>query len=174
LENAVFGVDDRGPRAGIAAPYEAELGHRLAGLALQAVPHDCSGVGVVDYCVMTDVRIRTGNAAEVIQPDRRDMMERIREDLTALGLHVDTEIDERAPGVAGVTLIEWTGIFILAIGKEVLSLTVSDGYNAAKKRVRERRERTQKEKGNRSVRHSGVVIYGPDGKELRRWSTKDH
>lgn len=113
-----------------------------------------------------DLRIAIGRAYEAMQDERREATESFAEDLRATtGLSVDVEITERQPGRYGLGPIEWTSIFIGGtVAKSLITNLTNDLYAKAKQLLLDR-----KAKGGRP--NKGFVIYGPDGKELRRWDT---
>ena len=115
-----------------------------------------------------DVRIAIGKAYEVMQDERRTATEAFAADLRAtLGVSVDLEITEYQPGRRGLGPIEWTGIFIgTTVATSLITNLTNDLYKKAKQLLLDR-----KAKGGRP--NTGFVIYGPDGKELRRWDTKN-
>lgn len=103
-----------------------------------------------------------------MQDDRRAAMETIAADLQSAGYRVELELIERKPGVVGLTLIEWTAIYIAAeASKAIIAKMAEDALEASKQRLRERR----KAKGD-SGRHLGVTLHYPDGTEVN-WSTRD-
>lgn len=115
-----------------------------------------------------DVRIAIGRAYEVMQDDRRAATEAFAEDLRATaGVTVDLEVTEYQPGRYGLGPIEWTSIFIgTTVATSLITNLTNDLYAKAKQLLLD-----QKAKG-RHRRDRGFVIYGPDGKELRRWDTR--
>jgi hypothetical protein len=114
-----------------------------------------------------DVRIAIGKAYEVMQDERRTATEAFAENLRATaGVTVDLEVTEYQPGRYGLGPIEWTGIFIgTTVATSLITNLTNDLYAKAKKLLLDR-----KAKGRQ--RDMGFVIYGPDGKELYRWDTK--
>jgi hypothetical protein len=115
-----------------------------------------------------DVRIAIGRAYEEMPDERRTAAEAFAEDLRATaGVSVDLEVTERQPGRYGLGPIEWTGIFIgTTVATTLIQNLTNDLYAKAKKMLLDR-----KAKGRR--RDTGFIIYGPDGKALRRWDTKN-
>jgi hypothetical protein len=113
-----------------------------------------------------DIRIAIGKAYEVMGDERRAATEAFAEDLRAtVEVSVDLEVTERQPGRYGLTPIEWTSIFIgTTVATSLITNLTNDLYAKAKQLLLE-----QKAKGRH--RRMGFVIYGPDGKELRRWDT---
>jgi hypothetical protein len=110
-----------------------------------------------------DVRISIGKPYEVMQDERRAATEAYAEALRATGITVDLEIIEREQGVYGLGPIEWTAIFIgTTVATSLITNLTNDIYEKAKQLLLDR-----KAKGGRP--NKGFVIYGPDGKELRRW-----
>ena len=118
-----------------------------------------------------EVVIRIGHVSEVMQEERRRETEKFAEDLRRTGLTVDLQIQERMPGRYGLTFFEWTYITIGGIaaiaGRKILENMADDLYKAAKQLLRRRLRKGSPRK------NLGFVIYGPDGKELRRWTTKN-
>jgi hypothetical protein len=116
-----------------------------------------------------DVRIAIGKAYEVMQDERRTATEAFAEDLRATaGVTVELEITEYQPGRYGLGPIEWTSIFIgTTVATSLITNLTNDLYAKAKKLLLDR-----KAKGRHRRRDMGFVIYGPDGKELCRWDTK--
>jgi hypothetical protein len=102
-----------------------------------------------------------------MQEERRSATLAFADDLrTTTGLNVELEITEYQPGRRGLGPIEWTAIFIgINVATNLISSLTSDLYKRAKKMLLDR-----KAKGGRP--NKGFVIYGPDGKVLRRWDTK--
>ena len=86
----------------------------------------------------------------------------------SLGVTVDLEITERQQGRVGLGPVEWTATSVGTDGRDHPhhQPTGNDLYEKAKQLLRER-------KANGRKRSMGFVIYGPDGKELRRWSTDE-
>jgi len=115
-----------------------------------------------------EVRIAIGRAYEVMQEERRTATLGFAEDLRAsTGLNVELEITEYQPGRKGLGPVEWTAIFIGSnVAASLISNLTRDLYEKAKKLLLDR-----KAKGGRP--NKGFVIYGPDGKVLRRWDTKN-
>lgn len=115
-----------------------------------------------------DIRIAIGRAYEVMQDERRTAAEAFAEDLRATaGVSVDLEVTERQPGRHGLGPIEWTGIFIgTTVATSLITNLTNDLYAKAKQMLLDR-----KAKGR--SRDTGFVIYGPDGKVLCRWDTKN-
>lgn len=119
-----------------------------------------------------NVRISIGKAYEAMPPERRAATEQFAEDLRRWGLTVDLEVIEYVPGRVGLTPVEWTSIFVgTSVGTKLLGNLTDDLYNAAKELLR-RRWQVRKQEG-RTGRHLGFTIYGPDGRELRQWSTRE-
>jgi hypothetical protein len=118
---------------------------------------------------MAEISIRNGHPSEVMQDDRREATEGLADDLRRKGYEVDLQIVERIPGRYGLTQIEWPFITIVGGGVStgLVSRITEDAYDAAKRRLRARRE--AKDGG----RHLGVTILGPDGKDIKNWSTRD-
>jgi hypothetical protein len=115
-----------------------------------------------------DVRIAIGRAYEAMPDERRVAAETFAEDLRATtGVSVDLEVTERQPGRYGLGPIEWTGIFIgTTVATNLINNLTNDLYAKAKKMLLDR-----KAKGK--TRDVGFTIYGPDGKALRRWDTRN-
>lgn len=115
-----------------------------------------------------DVRISIGKLYEVMQDERRVATEAFAEDIRATeGVSVDLEIIEREEGRVGLGPIEWTAIFIgTTVATTVITNLTNDLYAKAKQLLLDR-----KAKGGRP--NKGFVIYGPDGKVLRRWDTRN-
>ena len=114
-----------------------------------------------------DVRIAIGRAYEVVQDERRIATEVFTEDLRATGLSVDLEITERQPGRVGLGPVEWTAIFIgTTVATSLVTNLTNDLYAKAKQMLLDR-----KAKGGRP--NKGFVIFGPDGKPLRRWDSQN-
>lgn len=116
----------------------------------------------------TDVRVAIGRAFEEMQDERRVAAQAFAEELrSSSGLSVDLEVTERQQGRRGLGPIEWTAIFIgTTVSTTVITNLTNDLYAKAKAMLLER-----KAKGG--TRNTGFVIYGPDGKVLRRWDTKN-
>lgn len=114
-----------------------------------------------------DVRIAIGKAYEVVQDERRTATEEFAEELrSTTGVSVDLEVTERQLGRYGLGPIEWTSIFIgTTVATSLITNLTNDLYAKAKQLLLGR-----KTKGQQRV--MGFVIYGPDGKELCRWDTK--
>jgi hypothetical protein len=122
---------------------------------------------------MTDIRVSIGRPYEEMHEERRVATEQFVENLRTFGYDVELEIIERVAGRVGLTLVEWTMIYILA--REVtraIDKVTDDIYEAAKELLRSRRK-AKKEKSGNPGRNLGFIIYGPDGKELRKWDTSD-
>lgn len=115
----------------------------------------------------TDVWISIGKPYEVMQDERRVATEAFAEALRATGITVDLEIIEREPGVCGLGPIEWTAIFIgTTVATSLITSLTNDLYEKAKQMLLERKAKSGRP-------NKGFVIYGPDGKELRRWDTQN-
>ena len=115
-----------------------------------------------------DIRISIGSPTENVPDERREATETLAADLGAItGLDVDLEVIERVPRRYGLGLVEWTAIYIgVKVADTLIEKVTSDLYEKAKQWFSER-----KEKGEGRP-NKGFVIYGPDGKPLRRWDTK--
>jgi hypothetical protein len=115
-----------------------------------------------------DVRIAIGRAYEEMHDERRDATTAFADEIhESLGVTVDLEVTERQPGRVGLGPIEWTAIFIgTTVATTLITNLTNDLYEQAKRLLRQR-------KANGRKRSMGFVIYGPDGKELRRWSTNE-
>jgi hypothetical protein len=114
-----------------------------------------------------DVRISIGKPYENVSDERRHATEALAEDLgTVTGLSVDLEVIERVPKRYGLGPVEWTAIFIgTTVATTLITKVTEDLYEKAKQWFSER-----KAKGEGRL-DKGFVIYGPDGKPLRRWDT---
>lgn len=115
-----------------------------------------------------DVRIAISKAYEEMEDERRDATTAFADDIReSLGVTVDLEITERQPGRVGLGPIEWTAIFVgRTVATTLITNLTNDLYEKAKQLLRERKAKGRK-------RSMGFVIYGPDGKELRRWTTNE-
>lgn len=115
----------------------------------------------------TDVWISIGKPYEVMQDERRVATETFAEALRATGITVDLEIIEREPGIVGLGPIEWTAIFIgTTVATSLITNLTNDLYEKAKQMLLERKAKSGRP-------NKGFVIYGPDGKELRRWDSQN-
>ncbi len=116
-----------------------------------------------------DVRISIGKPYENVTDERRETTEALAEEMSAsTGLSVDVEVIERVPGRYGLGPIEWTAIYIgVKVAETLIEKVTSDLYEKAKHWFSER-----KAKGDGRPK-KGFVIYGPDGKPLRRWDTEN-
>ncbi len=120
----------------------------------------------------SNIVIRIGRAYEVMHEERRVTTRDFADDLRRWGLTVELEVTEYVPGRYGLTLVEWTAIFIgTSAGTKIIGNLTDDLYQAAKELLR-RRRKAKAEKGS-AGRHLGFTIYGPDGKELRSWTTQE-
>ena len=122
---------------------------------------------------MSDIRVRIGRPTEVVHLEHHADAEAFVGELRQSGLEVgELEVVEYGGG-RGVVRVEWIFIFL---GPEVASSLISDVtddlYAAAKKWARRRYHRKKSEGESRS-RPVGFLIYGPDGKELRKWTMLD-
>jgi hypothetical protein len=116
-----------------------------------------------------DVRISIGKPYENVSDERRQATEALAEDLVAAtGLSVDLEVIERVPKRYGLGPGEWTAIFIgTTVATTLITKVTDDLYEKAKQWFSERMA-----KGEGRTK-KGFVIYGPDGKSLRRWDTEN-
>ena len=116
-----------------------------------------------------EVRISIGKAYENVSDERREATEALAEDFREVtGLSVDLEVVERVPKRMGIGLVEWTAIYIgVKVADTLIEKVTSDLYAKAKQWFTDR-----KAKGEGRP-NKGFVIYGPDGKPLRRWDTKN-
>ena len=116
-----------------------------------------------------DIRISIGKPYENVLDERREATEGLAEDFRKItGLSVELEVIEYRPKRYGLGLIEWTAIYIgVKVADTLIEKVTSDLYEKAKQMLTRRKE---KDEGRL---HKGFVIYGPDGKPLRRWDTKD-
>lgn len=106
-----------------------------------------------------DVAIRAGSISETMSAERREGAYALAGDLRERGLEVDVDLVERVPGYHVLTEVEW---LLITVAVEPVRDVV---LGAAQSMLRDRMS-------NRSGgRELGVVIYGPDEAELRRWST---
>ncbi len=135
---------------------------------------DTSEVEGFAYADMTpaleaDVRISIGKSYENVSDERREATEALAEVFREVtGLSVDLEVIERVPRRVGIGPVEWTAIYIgVKVADTVIEKVTSDLYEKAKKWFSAR-----KAKGEGRP-NKGFVIYGPDGKPLRRWDTKN-
>lgn len=114
-----------------------------------------------------DVRISIGKAYENVSDERREATEALAGDFRVVtGLSVDLEVTERQPGRVGLGPVEWTAIYIgVKVADTLIEKVTSDLYAKAKQWFSDR-----KAKGEGRP-NKGFVIYGPDGKPLRRWDT---
>jgi len=138
-----------------------------------ATKHDLAPEGFL-YADMTpkpeaDVRISIGKAYENVSDERREATEALAEDFREVtGLSVDLEVIERVPKRMGIGPVEWTAIYIgVKVADTLIEKVTSDLYAKAKQRFTDR-----KAKGEGRP-NKGFVIYGPDGKPLRRWDTEN-
>ena len=116
---------------------------------------------------MADVRIRIGDESETMDEKRPAATQEFAEQLRASGLSVDLEII-LPTGRYGLTPVEWTLLFIATnVATDLISAVTNDLYEGAKKLLRSRK------KQGSLRRKLGFVIYGPDDKELRRWTTEE-
>jgi hypothetical protein len=79
---------------------------------------------------------------------------------------VDVEIIEYVPGSYGLTQVEWTALTIVA------TKLFDEVYDRTKHMLIERRH-AKKETDGSGGRHLGLIIYGPDGEQLKSWDTRD-
>lgn len=116
-----------------------------------------------------DVRISIGKPYENVSDERREATEALAEVFREVtGLSVDLEVIERVPRRVGIGPVEWTAIYIgVKVADTVIEKVTSDLYEKVKKWFSAR-----KAKGEGRP-NKGFVIYGPDGKPLRRWDTKN-
>lgn len=116
-----------------------------------------------------DVRISIGKPYENVSDERRHATEELAEDLVAAtGLSVDLEVIERVPKRYGLGPVEWTAIFIgTTVATTLITKVTEDLYEKAKQWFSERKAKAE------GRAKKGFVIYGPDGKPLRRWDTED-
>lgn len=122
--------------------------------------------------MVANVRIRAGHAYEVMQEERRWATEGFAKELRQLGLDVDLEIIEYVPGRRGLGPIEWTEIFVgTAVATSIITNLTNDLYQRAKDMLRSRRKANKA--AGRGRHNLGFTIYGPEGEELRKWTTKD-
>ncbi len=100
--------------------------------------------------------------------DRRIATEAFAAELRRKGLSVDVDVTEYVPGRRGLGPVEWTGIFIgTTVATSIISGITDDLYQKAKDFLRYRK----KHKIGRP--NTGFTIYGPNGEELRKWTTKE-
>lgn len=113
------------------------------------------------------VRISIGKAYENVSDERREATEALAENFREVtGLSVDLEVIERVPKRVGIGPVEWTAIYIgVKVADTLIEKVTSDLYAKAKQWFTDR-----KAKGEGRP-NKGFVIYGPDGKPLRRWDT---
>jgi hypothetical protein len=116
-----------------------------------------------------DIRISIGKPYENVSDERREATEALAEDLrAATGFSVDLEVIERVPRRVGIGLVEWTAIYIgVKVADTLIEKVTSDLYAKVKQWFSDR-----KAKGEGRP-NKGFVIYGPDGKPLHRWDTKN-
>jgi hypothetical protein len=104
--------------------------------------------------------------------ERRATAEGFAELIRESGLSVELEITGYKPGRRALTPVEWTAIFIgTNVATGLVSNLTNDLYQAAKRMLTTRRH--AKERAGQPRRQLGFVIYGPDGEELRRWTTAE-
>lgn len=123
---------------------------------------------------MAQIRVRVGRPTEIVHSAHRADAEAFVEELRVSGLDVDElEVIEYG-GQRGVVLVEWIAIFVgSGVASSVIGNVTDDLYNGAKAWVRRRHERKKAESETGGTRPIGFLIYGPDGQELRKWSTLD-
>jgi hypothetical protein len=117
----------------------------------------------------SDIRISIGKPYENVTDERRQATEALAEDFNQVtDMRVEVEVIERVPKRYGLGLIEWTAIYIgVKVADTLIEKMTSDLYERAKRWLSDRQA---KEQGRLN---KGFVIYGPDGKPLRKWDTKD-
>lgn len=116
-----------------------------------------------------DVRISIGKPYENVSDERREATEALAKIFREVtGLSVDLEVIERVPKRVGIGPVEWTAIYIgVKVADTLIEKVTSDLYAKAKQWFTDR-----KAKGEGRP-NKGFVIYGPDGKPLRRWDTEN-
>ena len=122
---------------------------------------------------MAEIRISIGRPYEVVHEDRYEATVRYAHYLETLGHDVELEVIEYQPGKRGLGLVEVTLIYIaLKAADEAIGAITHDVYESAKKFIRLRREARKRATGGIG-RHFGFTIYGPDGKPLASWDTRE-
>lgn len=120
---------------------------------------------------MVEIVIRVGSATEIVNEDRLADVKDLASEVAATGNLVQLEVVEYVPGQRGLTYVELVFIYIgIKAGDALISSLTNELFETAKAWAHRRAERKSKEPADRPI---GFVIYGPDGKVLRQWDTRD-
>ena len=121
---------------------------------------------------MSELRIEIGNRYEPMSAERRAAAQELVDELGRDGFEVELEILGYKPGRRALSPVEWTSIFIgTNVATTLVAKVTTDVYNRTKRMLIQRK----RSKGPELFpgRPLGVVIYGPRGEELRRWTTEE-